>query len=154
MCYCPRAGFVQKKDSHVWHRSSYLLCLVQYKPAPLPSASCKFASHALFCALCYYTHLNPNNFYTCSTFVPIPTQSLMIHTFLGERKNTVSRTSKETNLFQDFGSLEFPLEERNNGGKYNSLESEPQSDFWPQFWFTLLIEQITETLGASGDPTT
>lgn len=51
--------------------------------------------------------------------------------FWGKERTIVSRTSEETNLFQDFGSLEFPLEERNSGGKRNSLESEPQSDFWP-----------------------
>ena len=51
---------------------------------------------------------------------PIPTQPSLIHIGSGERKDHSLqnfRGPEETNLLQDVGSLEFPLEERNNGGK-------------------------------------
>lgn len=66
MCYLPRAGFIQTKDCHVQHRSSYLLCLVLYKPIPLSSASLADPC-AWFLPISPYTSLNPISFYSWNT---------------------------------------------------------------------------------------
>lgn len=50
----------------------------------------------------------------------MPTQPSLIHIGSGERKDHSLqnfRGPEETNLLQDIGSVEFPLEERNNGEK-------------------------------------